>query len=254
MHLIDSHCHLYLPDFKEDIESVILRARENGVTKFYLPAIDSEVTEAMFDLEKRFPGECIAMMGLHPCSVKENYKNELDQVYQWLQKRTFAAVGEIGLDFYWDKSFTQQQYDAFETQLQWALEKNLPVVIHTRNAMKETIDAVKPFSEKGLKGIFHCFGGTKEEAIEIVDMNFLLGIGGVITYKNANLAETLCDIDLSFIVLETDSPYLTPVPHRGKRNESSYLTYIASKLAEIKNVTIEEVAEATTTNVKNLLG
>ena len=189
---------------------------------FYLPAIDSESIPAMLQMEADFPEQCIAMMGLHPCNVKANWQEELAIVKDWLGKRKFAAVGEIGLDFYWDKTFETQQYQAFETQMQWALDDNLPINIHTRNAMQETINRVKPFAEKGLKGIFHCFGGSYETAKQIIAMDFSLGIGGVLTYKNAGLPEVLKKVPLEYIVLETDAPYLTPVPFRGKRNESSY--------------------------------
>lgn len=254
MKLIDTHCHLYLEEFKLDIHDVIEKAKNAGVTKFFLPAIDSAVIGDMLALEAAFPSEFFAMMGLHPCSVKENYKDELKIAEDWLGKRKFAAIGEIGLDFYWDKTFVTQQYDAFETQMQWALERRLPIVIHTRNAMQETIEAVKPFAAKGLTGIFHCFGGTYENAKEIIDMQFLLGIGGVLTYKKSGLQEVLAKIDLEHIVLETDAPYLTPVPYRGKRNESSYLEFVVSKLAEIKNIPNGEVAAITTANAEKIFG
>ena len=254
MNLIDTHCHLYLDEFKEDIENIIERAKNNGVSKFYLPSVDSETTESLLALEKQFSGECIAMIGLHPCSVKENYKHELQLVNDLLNKRTFVAIGEIGLDFYWDSTYKTQQYEAFELQMNWALSKHLPIVIHTRNAMQETIDVVKPFSAKGLKGIFHCFSGNYDNAKAIIDMGFLLGIGGVITYKNSGLQEVISKIDLKHIVLETDAPYLTPVPYRGKRNESSYLKFIATKLAEIKDVTVEAVAAITTANAEKIFG
>jgi len=252
MTIIDTHCHLYAEEFNQDIDAVIEQAKAEGVTKFYLPAIDSESLEAMLALEKKFPNECIAMMGLHPCYVKENYKEELDIVYQQLQQRSFAAIGEIGLDFYWDKTFINQQYDAFEKQMQWALEKQLPIVIHTRNAMQETINAVKLFANKGVKGIFHCFSGSYESAKQIIDLGFLLGIGGVITYKNAGLPEVIAKIGLEHLVLETDAPYLSPVPFRGKRNESSYLKYIVAKIAETKQCSAEEVATITTANAQRL--
>ena len=252
MKIIDTHCHLYLDDFKQDIEEVIKKAEAEGVQKFYLPAIDSAVIDDMLLLEEKFPGKCVAMMGLHPCSVKENYKEELQLAEQWLSKRKFAAVGEIGLDFYWDKTFTAQQYDAFRMQVEWALHYDLPIVIHTRNAMQETINVVKEFVPKGIRGIFHCFSGNVENAKEIIDAGFYLGIGGVVTYKNAGLAEVLESIDLKHMVLETDSPYLTPVPFRGKRNESSYLKYIVEKLALVKNTTVEEVAAITTANAEKI--
>lgn len=254
MEIIDTHCHLYLADFTEDIDGVLQRADIEGVTKFYLPAVDSETTEQLISLEKRFPGQCIAMMGLHPCSVKENYLEELSLVRHWLEQRNFAAVGEIGLDFYWDKTFTEQQIAAFEQQIDWAKEYQLPIVIHSRDAMQECIEVVRKKQDGHLKGIFHCFSGSETEARQIIDLGFYLGIGGVITYKKAGLAELLEKIELSVLVLETDSPYLTPVPFRGKRNESSYLKYIAAKLAEVKQTTIEEVARVTTENARIIFG
>ena len=254
MKIIDTHCHLYSEEFKTDINDVIGRARSKGVSKFYLPAIDSSVIDAMLQLEKDFPNECFAMMGLHPCYVKANYKDELKIAEEWLIRRSFAAIGEIGLDFYWDKTFIKEQYDAFNIQMQWAMDRKMPIVIHTRNAMQQTIDAVKPFAAKGLTGIFHCFSGNYNNALEIIDMGFLLGIGGVLTYKNAGLQEVVKKIDLDHIVLETDAPYLTPVPFRGKRNESSYLEFILDKLAALKNVTVGEVATITTANAEKIFG
>lgn len=254
MNLIDTHCHLYSSEFKEDISAVISRAQQLGVSKFYLPAIDSESIEDMLLLEQQFPGVCIPMMGLHPCYVKENFSDELAIVKGWLAKRKFVAIGEIGLDFYWDTKFTNQQIQAFQTQMEWALYYNLPIVIHTRNAMQQTIEAVKPFASKGLKGIFHCFSGSLESAKQIINLNFLLGIGGIVTYKNAGLTEVLKHIDLQHIVLETDAPYLTPVPYRGKRNESSYLAYILNSIASIKKCSEEEVATITTNNAIKIFG
>jgi TatD DNase family protein len=254
MHLTDSHCHLYADEFSSDIDDVIKRAANEGVDKFYLPAIDSSTHEQMIMLEQSYPGKCIAMIGLHPCSVKENYEHELQIAEDWLAKRKFAAIGEIGLDFYWDKTFIPQQYAAFRKQVEWSLQYDLPIVIHTRNAMKETIDVVKEFSSKGVKGIFHCFGGDLADAKAITDMGFYLGIGGVLTYKNSGLAEVVAPIDLQHLVLETDAPYLTPVPFRGKRNESSYLKYVAEKLALIKNISVEEIAAATTANAQKIFG
>jgi TatD DNase family protein len=254
MILTDTHCHLYSEEFTADIETVIQRATAEGVQQFYLPGIDSTAIDAMLALEEKFPGKCFAMMGLHPCYVKENYKKELQIVNQWLTQRKFAAVGEIGLDFYWDKTFVDEQKEAFRTQIEWALHYNLPIVIHTRNAMQETINIVKEYVPKGVRGIFHCFSGSYESAKEIINAGFYLGIGGVLTYKNAGLAEVLEKIDMEHLVLETDAPYLTPVPFRGKRNESSYLKYIAARLAEVKHITIEEVAAITTANAKKIFG
>ncbi|HQW93016.1 MAG TPA: TatD family hydrolase [Ferruginibacter sp.] len=252
--LVDTHCHLYLDAFKNDIATVISRAEAEGVQKFYLPAIDSSEMENLFLLESKFPGKCIAMMGLHPCSVKENYLDELAIVKDRMAKRKFAAVGEIGLDFYWDKTFTKQQYEAFRAQIELSLEYKLPIVIHTRNAINETIDVVKEYVPMGIRGIFHCFGGTLEQAEAIIDAGFYLGIGGVLTYKKSGLAEVLEKIDLQYMVLETDAPYLTPEPFRGKRNESSYLKYIAARLALVKNVPVEEIEGVTTANAEKIFG
>ena len=254
MILTDTHCHLYSEEFTADIDTVVQHAENEGVQKFYLPAIDSTATEAMLALENRFPGKCIAMMGLHPCYVKENYKPELEAVNNWLKQRKFAAVGEIGLDYYWDKTFVKEQEEAFRMQIEWSIQYKLPIVIHTRNAMQETINIVKEYVPKGVRGIFHCFSGSYESAKEIIKAGFYLGIGGVVTYKKAGLAEVLEHIDLEYLVLETDAPYLTPVPFRGKRNESSYLKYIAARLAEIKNVPVEEVAAVTTANAQKIFG
>lgn len=252
MEIIDTHCHLYSEEFKQDIAAIINRAENNGVAKFYLPGIDSTAIEAMMELEHRFPGKCIAMAGLHPCYVNENFENELEIVAGWLAKRKFAAIGEIGLDYYWDKTFTNQQQQAFKMQIEWALQFDLPIVIHTREAMEDTINIVKEYVPRQVRGIFHCFSGSYENALEIINAGFYLGIGGVVTYKNSGLAEVISKIDLKHLVLETDAPYLTPVPFRGKRNESSYLNYIAQKLAEIKKCSIEEVAEITTGNAKKI--
>lgn len=252
--IIDTHTHLYLSEFKDDINAVIERAAKEGVSRFYLPNIDSEVMDDMILLEEKYGGKCYAMMGLHPCSVKENYKEELQIVENWLGKRKFAAVGEIGLDYYWDLSFKEQQIDTFNKQIDWAIQYNLPIVIHSRNSLQDCINLVKQKQDGRLKGIFHCFSGNMEEAKQIIDLNFLMGIGAVITYKNSGLAETVAAIDMKHLVLETDAPYLTPVPFRGKRNEPAYLKYVIDKIAAVKNISVDEVAETTTINAKNLFG
>jgi TatD DNase family protein len=252
--LIDTHCHLYLKQFDADRDAVIQRAENEGVKEFYLPGIDREVWQRMLDMESRYPGKCHVMPGLHPCSVKEDMEEELAFVEQCLTQRPFAAIGEIGLDFYWDRTHEKQQYAAFERQMEWALVYKRPIVIHTRNAMQETINTVKPFAKRGLTGIFHCFSGSAESARQIIAMGFYLGIGGVITYKNAGLGEALQDVPLERLVLETDAPYLTPVPFRGKRNESSYLKYVVEKLADVKGVTVAEAAAATTANAQKIFG
>ena len=248
MKLIDTHTHLYVQEFSEDIDSVVERAVNEGVEKFYLPAIDSSENAALLELEKKFPGKMYAMAGLHPCSVKEDYKEELRAIEQQLFQREFAAIGETGLDFYWDTTFAKQQYESLHIHTKWAIQYRLPLVLHTRNAMQETINVIKEYKGKDLKGIFHCFSGTLSNAKEIINLGFLLGIGGVVTFKNAGLAEVIKDIDLKYLVLETDAPYLAPAPYRGKRNESSYLKYIVKKIGEIKEIPIEEVAARTTAN------
>ncbi|MBZ5858462.1 TatD family hydrolase [Flavihumibacter profundi] len=252
MILIDTHAHLYLEEFREDISAVLDRADKAGVDRIYLPAIDSSEHLPMLELEAKFPDKCLAMMGLHPCYVKENYLDELQLVKDWLAKRPFAAVGEIGLDFYWDRTFEEQQYIAFREQIALARQYELPIVIHSRNSTQECIELVKEAQDGRLSGVFHCFSGSYELAKEVVKAGFYLGIGGVLTYKNAGLPAVLEKLGLDHLVLETDAPYLTPVPFRGKRNESSYLSYVVAKLAEIFSVSPEEVAEITTSNARKL--
>lgn len=249
--LIDSHCHLYVEEFDADRDVVMKRAMDAGIGKFFLPAIDSKTTEAMFQMEKDYPGICFCMAGLHPCSVNEKTEEELALVFDMVSRRKFAAIGEIGLDFYWDKTFIDAQFDAFHRQILLAIDHKLPIVIHSRDAMQETIDVVKQYKGR-LRGIFHCFGGSRKDAETIIELGFLLGIGGVVTYKNAGLAEVIRDIGLQHLVLETDAPYLTPVPYRGKRNESSYLKLVQEKIAAILQVRPEEVAGITTANALNL--
>ena len=252
MRFIDTHAHIYDATLLPEIENILQNARREGVDKILMPGIDSSCIENMLALATKFPDQCIAMMGLHPCYVKENYEEELKIVAAWLAKKKYVAIGEIGLDFYWDKKFTEQQYKAFETQMQWALDYDTPIVIHTRNAMGETIEAVKPFAKKGLRGAFHCFSGSKESAMQIVEMGFYLGLGGVLTYKNAGVAEAIKDIPMDYLFLETDAPYLPPVPYRGKRNEPAYMIEVAKKLAEIKQIPLQEIAELTTANAERL--
>jgi TatD DNase family protein len=254
MRFIDTHAHLYSSPIKENIEGIMKNAMDNGIDTIIMPAIDSTTLEAMLEVEASYPQNTMAMMGLHPCSVKENVKEELAIIEAQLQKRKFIAIGEIGLDYYWDKTFMNQQMEAFKIQMQWALDYKLPIAIHTRNAMGETIEAVKPFAKKGLRGIFHCFSGSKESAEQIISMGFHLGLGGVLTYKNAGVAEAIKDIPMEWLVLETDAPYLSPVPYRGKTNEPSYMIQVAMKLAEIKNLPLHEMAAITTSNAEKLFG
>lgn len=251
--LIDSHCHLYVEAFDSDRVEVMKRAMDSGIGKFYLPAIDSGTTKAMLQMEAAYPGICYCMAGLHPCSVNEKAEEELALVFDMVSRRKFAAIGEIGLDFYWDKKFMDAQFDAFHRQILLAIDYKLPIVIHTREAMRETIDVVRQYKGR-VRGIFHCFGGSRNDAEAIMELGFLLGIGGVVTYKNAGLAEVIKYIGLEHLVLETDAPYLTPVPFRGKRNESSYLKLVQEKIAAIKQVDPEEVASITTANALNLFG
>lgn len=252
MRWIDTHAHVYAEELLPTIDIVVKNAISNGIDRILMPAIDSNTLQAMLEVEEIYPDNCISMMGLHPCYVKENYLQELAIVEAWLAKRKFIAIGEIGLDFYWDKTFIEQQHKVFEQQMQWALNYNLPIAIHTRNAMQETIEAVKPFAKKGLRGLFHCFSGSKESAEQIINMGFHLGLGGVLTYKNAGVAEAVAEISMEWLVLETDAPYLSPVPYRGKRNEPAYMIEVAKKLAEIKKLHLHEVAAITTANAEKL--
>lgn len=252
--MIDTHCHLYTKEFNEDIDAVIQRANDIGVTKFYLPAIDKSCTKSMNVLEEKYPDKCFAMAGLHPCSVNKNYQEEIEHVKWQLQQRKFCGIGETGLDFYWDKTFIKQQYECLEIQIELALEYNIPLILHTRDALHETIEVIKKYKQTSLTGIFHCFGGSLEQANDIIKTGFYMGIGGVLTYKNAGLGEVLKNVDMKHLVLETDAPYLTPVPFRGKRNESSYIKYVVEKLAEVKDISVEEVEKITTENAEKIFG
>lgn len=250
--LIDTHCHLYLEEFSKDIEEVVQRAGREGVSRFYLPAIDRAHDAALLALEARFPDNCRAMIGLHPCYVKENYREELDWVGQLLSERSFAAVGEIGLDYHWDLKHVEQQKDAFRIQVQWSVERGLPVVIHSRKSVHDCITILKEFPEGSVRGIFHCFSDDLAVARQVMELGFYMGIGGVVTYKNAGLDAVVKELPLEALVLETDAPYLAPVPFRGKRNESSYLKYVAEKIAEVKGCSVEEVAEVTSRNAQKI--
>lgn len=255
MNLTDTHTHLYSKEFDPDRNQLIDEAISQGVTQFFLPNIDSDSIPIMYQVEKQYPNNCFAMMGLHPCSVNEDYQKELHVVKHWLGKRKFAAVGEIGIDLYWDKTFLAQQQDAFRTQIQLAQQYDLPYVIHARDSFDEVMEIVDEFKDNAPKAIFHCFSGTVEQAEQVIDHgNFKIGIGGVVTFKNAGLDKVVDAIDLKHIVLETDAPYLAPAPKRGKRNNPDYLVLVAKKIAEIKNISIEEVAEVTTQNSKEVFG
>jgi TatD DNase family protein len=246
--LIDTHCHLYSEEFSGERRAIIQRAIDEGVSKFYLPNVDISSMDAMLELEKDFPDHCFAMMGLHPCSVKEDYEVQLEVVRDWLAVRKFAAIGEIGLDFHWDLSFKEQQYDAFRRQLEWSMNYRMPVVIHSRESLRECMDLVLETGNRRIRGIFHCFGGNIAEAREIIDMGMYIGIGGVLTYKNRVLGAVIKEIGLGRVVLETDAPYLAPVPFRGKRNEPAYLVHIVEKLAEITGLEKREICRITTSN------
>jgi TatD DNase family protein len=254
MQLIDTHAHLYSAQFNGDRAAMLQRALEAGLSKVLLPAIDSTTHEHMLKLEEENPGFCVAMMGMHPCSVKEDYEKELAIIENYLSSRSFIGVGEIGLDFYWDLTFKDQQFKAFRRQIEWALHYKLPIAIHSRNANDDCIQVVSDHQKGDLRGVFHCFSGTLEQARQMIDLGFYLGIGGVLTFKNGGLDKVLEQIDTSHLVLETDAPYLAPVPFRGKRNESSYITHVAQKLADLKQTSVEEIVDQTSRNAQNLFG
>ena len=240
---------MYLPEFDKDRNQIISNARNVGIEKILMPAVDSSTHDRMLEIEGNFE-ECISMIGLHPCSVNENYNAELEVVKSHLEKRPFIAIGEIGLDFYWDVSFVNQQYDAFHKQIEIANQYNIPIVIHSRNAIKECMEVVQQYP--GLRGVFHCFTGTEQEARQIVATEFMLGIGGVLTFKNAGLDKVIEAVGITNIVLETDAPYLAPVPHRGKRNEPAYTRIIAEKISILTNKSLDEIEELTTNNAIRL--
>ena len=252
--ITDTHTHLYSEQFDEDRKAMIQRAKKAGVSRFFIPAIDSSYSKSMFQLEKDFPEDVFLMMGLHPTSVNKNYLDELAQVKKWIDKKHFYAIGEIGIDLYWDKSFLKQQKKAFKTQIQWAKEKKWPVVIHCREAFDEIFEVLESEKSDDLYGIFHCFTGTKEQAEKAISYHMKLGIGGVITFKNGKIDQFLKDIDIKHIVLETDSPYLAPIPYRGKRNESAYITEVVDKLTTIYGLSFDEIASITTQNSKDVFG
>jgi TatD DNase family protein len=248
----DSHAHIYSKDFDKDRIDTLARSFESGVTKIFMPNIDHSSVDAMLEVEEKNPTYCIPMMGLHPCSVKKDFEKELYIVETWLAKRKFAAVGEIGTDLYWDKTFWEHQKEAFNIQVNWAKKYELPIVIHCRNSMDETIQLLEPHLDDKLKGVFHCFGGSVEQAKKITAMGFYLGLGGVTTFKKSGLEEVIPLLDLENIVLETDCPYLAPVPHRGKRNEPAYIPLIAQKISELKKITLDELATVTSFNAQKL--
>jgi TatD DNase family protein len=248
---IDTHAHIYSEEFKEDFESMLQKSLDVGVTDIFMPNIDSTSFEDMMIIAQNY-SNCHPMNGLHPCYVKENYLEELTLVESKMEKHTFSAIGEIGIDLYWDKTFAKEQELAFRRQIALAKDAGLPFVIHSRDSLEKTIEIVSELQDGSLKGIYHCFNGSIAQAQRVIDNGFLMGIGGVITYKNAGVDKVVADIPIEYMVLETDAPYLSPVPYRGKRNESSYVMEVATKLAEIKNLSVEEVGRITTQNALNL--
>lgn len=254
MIFVDTHTHLYLEEFDSDRDNVVRNAIHNGVKYFFLPNIDSGSIHGMMALSDSFPDHCFPMMGLHPTSVKANYKEELAIAEKHLSSsgKRFYAIGEIGVDLYWEKAFLKEQYAAFSIQLDWAVKYDLPIVIHTRNSFEEAVDIIEKKNDPAIRGIFHCFGGTVMQAEKAIELGFLLGIGGIITYRNSGLQKVVEVIGLEHLVVETDAPFLPPVPYRGKRNESAYIPVIAQKIAEIKKMELSEVAEITTNNALKL--
>ena len=252
MQIIDTHTHLYLKQFNEDIDEVIKRAINNGVDKFIFPAIDSSYSKQMHDLQSKYSKNIYLMSGLHPVSVKENYKDELSLVVKSLTNHNYVAIGEIGIDLYWDKTFLKQQQDAFEFQIRLAISNDLPIVIHCREGFNEIFEILDAEKCEKLRGVFHCFTGTLDQARRAINLGFKLGIGGVVTFKNGGIDKFINQISINNIVLETDSPYLSPVPFRGKRNESSYIKYVLSKLSELYGISEEQLAKLTTENSKKI--
>jgi TatD DNase family protein len=249
MPLIDTHAHIYLPEFDADRSQIIQNAQKANVQQILLPAIDSSTHDQMLQTEAKFEN-CIAMMGLHPCSVNNSFNNEIDIIKQHLAQRRFIAIGEIGLDFYWDKTFVKEQYKAFHQQIELALSYELPIAIHSRNATDECIAVVREYP--GLRGVFHCFSGNLEQAEEVIETGFMLGIGGVVTFKNAGLDKVIEKNGLRNVILETDAPYLAPVPFRGKRNEPAYTALVAEKIVLLTGKSSEEVQKLTTENAEKL--
>ena len=252
MELIDTHAHLYAQAFATDIAEVMDRSLDQHVRKVYLPNIDTSTIDAMLKLEAQYPAHCAAMMGIHPCHIGPDFHKQLEQVATWLGQRQFAAIGEIGMDLYRDKTLQKEQAEALAIQLSWAQQYQLPIVIHCRASLDETLQVLAQHQDGRLKGIFHCFSGSLQDAKRIIALGFYLGIGGMITFKKAGLAQVVAAIDLAHLVLETDAPYLAPVPHRGHRNEPAYLLPIAEKLAQLKGVDLATVAQVTTANALNV--
>ncbi len=252
LELIDTHTHIYLEQFDQDRAKVVDRAVKARVSHLLMPNIDSHTVISMMAAARQYPGKCLPMMGLHPTSVKATWQTELANIEKWLKKGDFVAVGETGIDLYWDKTYLAEQKESMEQHIHWAKEYSLPLVLHSRNSLDELFDVLMPAQDSSLSGVFHCFPGDPGQARKVIDMGFMLGIGGVVTYKNSLMAEVVDAVDLEHLLLETDAPFLSPVPYRGRRNESAYLLYIAERIAEIKGVEVEEVAEVTTANARQL--
>lgn len=252
MELIDTHAHLYLNQFDEDIHEVIQRSVNHHVNKIILPNLDSHSVEAMLRLTGKYPENLFPTIGLHPTSVKSNYEDELKSIEEWLSKEKFYAIGEIGIDLYWDKTYLREQVIAFKHQIELAKKHHLPVIIHTRESYSEVLSIIDELNDETLNGVFHSFTGNREQAVQIIHCGFKIGIGGIVTFKNSGLGEVVKDIDLQNVVVETDAPFLSPVPKRGKRNESAYVRYIAEKLAEIHHCSLQQIADTTTKNAVNL--
>ncbi len=253
--MIDTHSHIYEPVFRADREDVIMRAKQAGVELILLPNINAESIEQMLDLCYRYPDYCFPMMGLHPTDIEEDYKQVLIDMEALLKApdHPYIAIGEVGLDYYWDKSKAKEQEEVFRVQIEWAIKYHLPLMIHSRSAHRQLVTAISEYKGEEISGVFHCFGGTTDEALELLQFpGFALGIGGVVTYKNSPLPETLASVPLERIVLETDSPYLAPVPYRGKRNESSYLAEVLQKVAQIYNVSEKQAESATNNNARRI--
>ena len=249
---IDTHAHIYADEFKMDLADLLQRCEEQRVDKIFMPNVDHSTIDKMLEVEHRWPKQCYAMMGLHPCSVKKDFQRELYIIENWLSKRKFSAIGEIGTDLYWDKTFWGQQQEALTIQIEWARKYELPIVLHCRESLNETIEMIEKLQDGRLRGIFHCFSGSAEQAKKIFKLGFYIGLGGVVTFKNGGLDKVLGEITLENTVLETDSPYLAPVPHRGKRNEPTYIPLISSKVATLTNRSVEEVRNVTSQNAMNL--
>lgn len=250
--IIETHAHIYSTQFDEDRNAAIERAKSEGVSKILMPNVDVESIEVLHKSEENYPGYCVAMMGLHPCSVKEDYKEQLATIEGHLNKRKYIAVGEIGLDYYWDLNYKEAQIDAFKTQIEWGIEQDLPIAIHSREANADVIKILKEYKGSGLRGVLHCFSGNAEEAKELVELGFYLGIGGVLTFKNSGLKDAIREVAPEHLLLETDCPYLAPMPNRGKRNEPSFIKFVLQHLSELYMMHEKELAKITTQNANDL--